>query len=423
MLTSRDGLLARWRLAGTLRVHAAPHAVPVLLVGLATVVGALAAFIFQVISARAIGPQDFGLLAAFLAILNVAAVASSALQNTVAVQTAEVSSYPAASTATARRGPSDATMLGLGGAIVVAAFTPVLVRALDATPMVVLLAAAAIPLSFWLAEAVGVLQGAGRSVGAVWWTTISLLARVALMLVVLALGLGIGGVLAAVLLGTGAAVVGAGVPARRLRHAGRGVFARTGVTVLLLSLVFAWLANSDVIILRATAPGVAAGNFASAAVLVKAAFLLPATLSVYLLPRFVRNRRNRRLVRLGERVSVAVTAVSGVTLALVFWSLGDQIARLIYGPAFAQGGELLFPLSLAYLPWITAQSVLIRLTAHASLPAFTALVVAAVLQVTGFVIAAPDVTAVIWVQAVVGAAVLAAFLDLVRRLNRPSALD
>ena len=305
MSTNQDGLTARSRVAASLRGHAGPHAVPVLLIGLATVVGVLAALAFQVTSARAIGPQEFGLLAAFLAIINVAAFGSAALQNAVAVRTAEITSRSDGSSPPRRRRPSEATIVGLGGALVVAALTPVLVRALHATPAVVLLAAAVIPLAFWLSEAVGALQGVGRSDIATWWSTISLLARLALVLAALALGLGIGGVLAAILLGTGLAVVGAAVPARRARQVGLGIFSSTGLTVLLVSLVFAWLVNADVIILRAASAATVVGHFASAAVLVKAAFIIPSTLSIYLLPRFVRNRSNDQLVRVGERVTLA----------------------------------------------------------------------------------------------------------------------
>jgi O-antigen/teichoic acid export membrane protein len=423
MSTSQDGLTARSRVAASLRGHAGPHAVPVLLVGIATVVGVLAALAFQVISARAIGPEEFGLLAAFLAIINVAAFGSASLQNAVAVRTAEITTGPDASVPASRRRPSEATIIGLGGALVVAALAPVLVRTLNATPAVVLLAAAVIPLSFWLSEAVGVLQGVGRSDVATWWSSISLIARLALVLVALVFGLGIGGVLVAVFLGTALAVVGAGVPARRARHVSFRVFSSTGVTVLLVSLAFAWLVNADVIILRAASSGTVAGHFASAAILVKAAFILPSTLSVYLLPRFVRNRGNDQLVRVGERVTLAVTAISGALLALVFWLFGDLVARLVFGPAFAETGALLLPLWLAYIPWLTAQSVLIRLTAHAFRPAVVVLGVAAVAQAVGLVLAAPNVTAMIWVQGVIGIGVLAAFLDFVRRLNRRPTLD
>jgi len=405
--------------SGGLRQHAASHAMPILLVGVATVVGALAALAFQVLSARALGPRDFGLLAAFLAILNVAAIGSSALQNSVAVKTAEVGRPDVAAPMSARRGPSEATILGLAAAVLVAAFSPALVRSLNATFMVVLLSAAAIPLSFWLAEAVGVMQGVGRSLGAVWWTTLSLLARVALVLLSVVLGLGIGGVLVAVLLGTAVATVGASVPARHIPHPRVAVFTRSGLTVLLLSLTFAWLANADVIVLRAGASEVVAGTYASAAILVKASFLLPSTLSLYLLPRFVRNRGNRELTRMGESVTVGVTAVAGVALALTFWLIGDVVVRIVYGASFSDGADLLLPLALVYLPWTIAQSVLIRLTAEASRMAALTVVVVAVVQLLGFLLAVPDVAAVLWVQAALGVAVLAIFLLLVRRLNRP----
>ncbi|GIG20175.1 hypothetical protein Cch01nite_08990 [Cellulomonas chitinilytica] len=389
-----------------------------LLIGVATVVGALAALAFQILSARALGPSEFGLLAAFLAILNVAAIASAALQNSVAVRTAEQLAAPTVAAADkAGRRVSDATILGVGAALVVALLTPALARSLDTDSVIVLLAALAIPLSFWLAEDVGVLQGSGNAFGAVAWTTVSLIARVLLVLVSMWVGFGIGGVLGSVLVATALALVGARMTTRRMPHPRASVFNPSGLTVLALSASMAWLINADVVMVRAGAPGDVAGNFASAAILVKASFMLPSTLSLYLLPRFVRNRHNVSLVRTGEMLTIGITAASGLLLTLVFWVAGDFIANLVYGPGFEDTGTFLVPLSLVYLPWMVAQAVLIRLTADASRPAAVTVLVAIAVQAVGFTLALPDVTTLMWIQAAVGAAVLGAFLLLVRRAN------
>ncbi|HEX5994712.1 MAG TPA: oligosaccharide flippase family protein [Jiangellales bacterium] len=404
----------RERVVGGLRGHTAHHAAPVFAVGVATVLGALAASAFQVIAARAVGVANYGQLAAFLALLNVAAFTSSALQNAVAVASAGQGLI-----GEARRGRvSEATILGLSGGVVLALLTPVLVHTLNTTPLVVLLAAAAIPLTFWVAQSLGLLQGAGRSTAAVWWTTNSLLIRVALVLLCVALGLGVGAVLAAVLISMAAAVVGAGLPARRLPRPRSTVFSTNGQVVLGLSLLAAWLVNSDIIVVRATAENVIAGNFASAAVLVKAAFTLPAALSIYLLPRFVRTRDNARLQWLGQWVTIAVTAAAAVVLCLVFWLFGGEIAPLILGSDYTGSVEFLLPLALAYVPWIVAQGVMIRLIAHASRSALAVLGIGAAAQVVGFVVVAPDITGILWVQAVIGTAVLAALLHRVRGLDR-----
>jgi O-antigen/teichoic acid export membrane protein len=148
--------------------------------------------------------------------------------------------------------------------------------------------------------------------------------------------------------------------------------------------------------------------------------MLPSTLSVYLLPRYVRNRDNEELVRFGEWVTAGVTVGCGLAVTAVFWFFGDLIARLLYGAAFTSTGELLFLLSLAYLPWITAWGVFIRLIARGSRPAVVVLVIATVLQVAGYLAAVPNVTALIWVQAVMGIAVLIGFFVLVRLLDRPT---
>lgn len=411
------------RLSTGFRAHAASHAVPVLLIAVATVVGAVCALIFQLVSARALGPGAFGLLAAFLAILNVAAIASSALQNSVAVATAHALTRPGwRDEPTSRWAPSDATVLGMGSAVLVGACAPLLAASLDTTVPIVLIAAASIPLSFWLSDAVGVLQGIGKSTGAVAWTTASMLARVGLVLLAIAFDLGIGGVLASVVLGTGGAALGAHLVARRVPHPRRSVFTGTGMTVLLMTMCFAWLINADVIILRSAAPADVAGHYASAAILVKAAFMLPATLSLYLLPRFVRNRDNHRLVRVGERLTIGITLLSGVALTLVFWLAGDLVVSLAYGSSFDQSGEYLVPLALVYIPWMTGQSVLIRLTADASRGAALVTGGAVCCQAVGFAVAMPDVGAVMWVQAALGLVVVAALAALAWRTRRSVAV-
>jgi O-antigen/teichoic acid export membrane protein len=176
--------------------------------------------------------------------------------------------------------------------------------------------------------------------------------------------------------------------------------------------------NADVILLRSAAPEDVAGNYASAAILVKATFMLPATLSLYLLPRFVRNRGNRSLVRVGERLTIGITLVSGIALALVFWLAADFVTRLVYGASFGEGSEFLVPLALVYLPWITAQAVLIKLTADASRVAALVAVGAVACQVVGFAIVIPDVNALMWVQGILGTVVVVAFTVLAMKPAR-----
>ncbi len=123
--------------------HVRSHATALGSVGVASIVGAVAAFVFQIVTARLVGPDDFGLLAAFFSIVNVAAIGSSALQNSVAVQTAGGSE---STTVRAKmRVPVDALIVGLAGGILVLVLSPLLADALGSSLGIVVAAAVSIP--------------------------------------------------------------------------------------------------------------------------------------------------------------------------------------------------------------------------------------------------------------------------------------
>ena len=158
----------RSRLGGHVRAHARGLAA----VGVATIVGVGASFIAQVVSARYLAPADFGLFSAFLVIVNVAAVGSSSLQNTVTVHTA-ASTVGSGHSRPSKRWPWEAIVVGVVGGGAVAIVSPLLAAQLDTSLGVVLAAAASIPLTFVFADALGLLQGSGNVAKAVWWTTVA----------------------------------------------------------------------------------------------------------------------------------------------------------------------------------------------------------------------------------------------------------
>ncbi|KRA22512.1 hypothetical protein ASD65_17240 [Microbacterium sp. Root61] len=371
----------------------------------------LAAFGFQIGSARYLAPADFGLLSAFLVIVSVAAIGSSSLQNIVTVQTAaEIALHAAAPKR--RRVPWEAITIGVVGGALVAVISPWLARALDTTPVVVLAAAVCIPLSFLFADALGLLQGAGDVARAVWWSTLSLVFRVVALVIVAVAAAGLVGVIGAVVLATALAVVGAAWSARRIPRPTGGIFTVTGLTIVLLTVSFAWLISSDVLFLRAGAAETVAGNYAAVTVLVKAGFLIPSTLSLYLLPRFVRNRDNPALSRVGVFVTLGASCATSIAMIAFFALFGSWLTALLYGPAFQQAAGLLVPVSLAYLPWMAAQGMLIKMTSYGSRGGAIVLVAAVIAQWIAFTITIPDITAMLWWLGGIGVAVLASFLVL-----------
>ncbi|MDQ1137590.1 O-antigen/teichoic acid export membrane protein [Microbacterium sp. SORGH_AS 1204] len=398
--------------------HVRAHAAALGSVGIASIVGAAAAFAFQILTARLLGTADFGLLAAFFSIVNVAAIGSSALQNSVAVQTAADGE---ASEHSGWRIPVDALLVGLLGGGVVVAAAPALSTALGASVGVVIAAAVSIPLSFLFAAYVGRIQGAGRATAAVGWSTASLILRVLLAVPALLLGAGVGGAAGAVVAATGVAALGAAFAARRAPSPRRSIFSADGATIMVITIALAWLTSADVFFLRMLAAPDLAGEYASVAVLVKASFILPSTLSLYLLPRFARNRESVDLTRVGVYASIGVSAAAGLVLLLAFWLAGGLVIDIVFSDAYAGAKALLVPIAAAYVPWIILQGLLIQLISDASRPAAAALLVAVGIQAVVFVGLLPDVTAALTAFSALGwvlCGVLVAAMMI--KLRRPS---
>jgi len=383
---------------GYLRRHAAPLAT----VGAVSVVGILASTLFQALTGRGLGPAAFGLLAAFLSIVNIAAIGASALQNSVAVATARTLSGAPDAPAAPRRWDGamvEGVALGGGGALVVAALAGPLSGRLGTSVMAVL---------FSVAQ--GRLQGAGRATAVAGWSTASQVLRLVLAGVALLAGLGAVSILVAVLLAIGAAALAAAIQADRAGlRTSTSAFTRNSVVLIGLTLAFAWLTNIDVMLVRTGAPEHPAGMFAAAAVLAKLILIVPTTLSLYLLPRFVNRREDHGAMRFGVNVVLLTVLGTGLLGAGALAILGGFVIRLFFGSGYADAVGLLPALALAYVPWALSQGLLIRLTASRSRRALVVLLAASVAQWVLARQVLPDLRAMTLVIGVLGAIVAGVF--------------
>lgn len=373
--------------------------------------GILATAGFQIVAARGLGTEQFGLLAAFLAIVNVVAVGSSALRNSVAVATAAASSQTSPSTRGRWDGPTvEALVLGGVATVIVLAIGPVVVRSLDASWLLVVATALTILPYFFFARAQGILQGAGATRSVVWWTTGSQLLQLALTAVAVVLGFGALGVLIVVLITAVAGMLGSTSQLGRLGVMGRtGAFTAQSVVVLCLTVLFAWTTNADVVLVRAGASADDSGAYAAGAVLVKTMLIVPSILSLYLLPRFVHASGDPLRTRRGLNLTLAFTFATGLLIFVGVWVLGGPIITLLYGPDYSPTIALLPWMSLMCLPWSMTQAVLISLTAGASRLGLAMAALAALLQLGAFMIALPDLHLAITLNGLVGLTTLAAF--------------
>lgn len=365
---------------GYLRRHAAPLAT----VGAVSVVGILASTLFQAVTGRGLGPAAFGLLAAFLSIVNIAAIGASALQNSVAVATARTLTGAVDAPAAAGRWDGamvEGVVLGGGGALVVGALAGLLSGRLGTSVTSVLLAAATIAPSFMFSVALGRLQGAGHATAVAGWSSGLQVLRLALAGAVLIVGFGAVSILLAVLLSVSAVAFAASVHAVRLNlRTSTSAFTRNSVVLIGLTLTFAWLTNIDVMLVRTGAPEHPAGMFAAAAVIAKLILIVPTTLSLYLLPRFVHRRDDRGAMRFGVNVVLLTVLGTGLLGAGALAVLGRWVIQIFFGAGYRDAVTILPALALAYVPWALAQGLLIRLTASRSRRALVVLVVASVAQ-------------------------------------------
>jgi O-antigen/teichoic acid export membrane protein len=383
------------------------HALPLVWVGGLAVLGIASTSAFHVVTGRGLGPGGFGLLAAFLAIVNIASIGASALQNSVAVVTADaLTTTPAARVRRRLDGATvEALVLGGGiaGALVVA--SPLLADALNTSRLAVNLAALTIVPSFLFCVALGRLQGAGRARLVSGYSTASQLLRLLLATAALAAGLGAVSIVLAVLVAIVLPAALATWQTRGLQVAGTAAFSRKSTVLMLITLSFAWLTNIDVVLVRINTVDDVSGAFAAAAVLAKMGLLVPTVLSLYLLPRFVFRGADAGAVRFGVNIVLLTVLVSGLVLAGVVAVFGDLLVSILFGSGSGYGpaAALLPWMTVAYLPWAVAQGLLISHTARASSRAVVVLLVAGVLQWVAATVLLPDLRAMIVSIGVIGA--------------------
>ncbi|TFC19198.1 hypothetical protein E3O19_03425 [Cryobacterium algoritolerans] len=385
---------------------ASQHGKAILEIGVVSVAGILASAGFQVLAIRGLGPQGYGLLASFLALINVAAIGSSALRNSVAVITAQsglTQDRPGSRRRWLDSSLVEALVLGTVCTAGILVVSLLLASSLDTNVPALIVTASVIIPYFLFSRAQGLLQGAGDSRSVVWWSTGAQIMQLLLSLVALALGFGAIGILA-VLLAT--ALLGTAGSTYQARHhslrSHKKPFSVDSSVVLLLTIALAWLTNVDVILVRAGASGEVAGAYAAAAVLVKTILIVPATLSLYLLPRFVTRRKDSSMTKFGVNVTLAITGASGLAMFLIVWLFGGVIVPVLFGAGYEVSIQVLPWLALAWLPWAMVGGILIRLTASSSKFGLSILLCAALIQWVGAVALLPDVMAMIAMNGCLG---------------------
>jgi O-antigen/teichoic acid export membrane protein len=309
-------------------------------------------YAYNLVMARLLGPSGYGALGALLALALIASVPGLALQVVVARHTAlrVRDQHGLAELWTATLAGVVGAGLALG--LLIAAASPLLTAYLNlgsAAPAL-WLAASVAPLPA-LAAVQGMLQGRERFAALAWVLLAAAAGKLAAGVGLVALGAGVEGAIAAVALGSLAAVLlglawvrpglAAGpLPRGRVRSwlrplpRGLGREAAEATTAILGLFV---LANVDVLLARHHLEADASGLYAAGAVVAKIAYWAPQVVVLLVFPRLVTSGARRRLLAR----SAACVAGFGAVLVAAAAAAPHLAASVSFGRSYLAVGPVL----------------------------------------------------------------------------------
>jgi glycosyltransferase involved in cell wall biosynthesis/O-antigen/teichoic acid export membrane protein len=303
-------------------------------------------YLFHVAVSRLLGPEEYGHLAALLAVIIVMSVPLSVAQTVVAKRSAMLRSEGRDSEIDAvGAGTTKAlAVFGVVGGIILVAIAPLLAWFLHTEAGAAALLGPYWFLSLTLSVPLGLLQGRLRFGAFSSIAIISVAVRLAAGIGLVWAGFGVTGAIVGTVLAQAASLV-MGLLLTRMRMGWRR--ARATVAALrgefgpaLVGLSSFWLlAEVDVILARRFLDPADAGFYASAGLLARALLFLPGAISIAALPRFAEARDGEEASR---RLKLATAAV-GVLVLLAFPLLSllrEPIIALAFGDAFRPAAGL-----------------------------------------------------------------------------------
>ncbi len=391
------------------------------LLGAASAVGIVGAYVFLLAAGRILGSDDYGSLAALLGLLAVVLIPAGALQMAVSREVSRhVATGDSAGAARLARGTlrlaAAATVPLLVVAFALAAPLSSLLH-IDSVGLVVL-AVATLSTALVFPAAIGVLQGEQRFGGVALLYVFPWVARLVVLGIVAAAGYRLGGAIFATVLGAIAAT-GLAILLIRAPAVGGASLSRSELRDFLAYLKpvaigligIALLTHVDVLIVKARFSGDEAGAYAAASAFARVGFFLPATILAVLFPRTAaRQARGEETEDILGRSLLATVAFCG-GLALVYTATGVGLVTLTFGRDFAEGGDVLGPFALAIglfsianvlvgyhlsrgesrYAWIVAAGVLVQVAALSTIPSSLRGVVWTNVVIGGLLVAAHEV--------------------------------
>ena len=308
----------------------------------------------SLVAARSLGPEDYGVVAAMLAMMVILTIPSFSLQVVVAREVAQAPDEGAVAAVLATRG-RQALIAGVAGTVIACALAPLLRDWLNLPSVwpVVVTATVAVPLLL-MTVLRGVLQGQHRY-GALGASLVAEgVARFLAAVVALAVGAGATGVTSAP---TAGAVVGGAValwPLAAMVRGARGLPRRPMVPGTVWATAafftgFAILTNTDVLIIKHAADATSAGEYAAAAFVGKIVLLLPIAVATVMIPEVAARQTRSAPTRPLLLQALGLVGASCGLVALACYAVPSAVAALTFGDGYPGAEDLLGPYAIAML--------------------------------------------------------------------------
>jgi len=369
-----------------------------LVLGIASGVSIVAAYVFLLAAGRILGSEDYGSLAALLGLLAVVLIPAGALQMAVSREISRhVASGDSAGASRLARGTLRLSLFATLPLLVVAFVLAVpLAHVLHIHSIAfVVLAESTLATALVFPLAMGVLQGMQRFHALSTLYVLPWLARLAVLAVAASAGYRLGGALLATVAG---AIAGTAFALALIREQLRGgaalpreelvSFLRYLRPVAAGLVGIALLTHVDILVVKARFSGDETGAYAAASAFARVGFFLPATILAVLFPRTAaRQARGEETEDILGRSLLATIAFCG-GLALFYAAAGVGLVATTFGPDFAEGGRILAPYAIAIglfsvaqvfvgyhlsrgetrYAWIVAAGVVVQIAALSTVP-------------------------------------------------------
>jgi O-antigen/teichoic acid export membrane protein len=388
------------------------------ILGAASAVSVLAAYVFLLAAGRILGSDDYSSLAALLGLLAVVLIPAGALQMAVSREISRhVASGDAGGAARLARGTLRLSFVATVPLLLVAlALSAPLSHLLHIHSVgFVALAVSSLATALAFPVALGVLQGQQRFQALATLYIFPWLVRVAVLGAVAAAGYRLGGALFATLVSALLSMALALVMTRPLL-AGGGSLSREELREFLgylkpvaIGLVgIALLTNVDLLIVKARFSATDASAYAAASAFARVGFFLPATILAVLFPRTAaRQARGEETKDILGRSLIATVGFCGA-LALAYEATGKGLITLTFGRDFAHGGDVLAPFALA-IGLFSVANVLVGYHLSRGESKYAWFVAAGVVaQVIALSMVPSDLSGVVWTNVVIGVLLVAA---------------